>query len=422
MALLAVVALTLAMSGTWVVVVGERRVTTAREEAARAILLAEAAATHAEAVVGGPLSAVSIDDLLRGADLIVSTSDDGILVGHGLAATDAIADTGRVLVGGRYFVTLVDDPADGDGDPLTDSNGRVVARCIGTSDGGGSATLDVVIGSSASPAILVNGDLSISGTTRTDGACGGVHANEDLSVGGTLEVQATASASGSVSGSSNVTDLSGTTVGAPGSQPTIEVPDYSYASLCAAADFILRSDGFLEEVATGSLFDARSVPQNGWKHSSSSPVIWDLSGNWVFPGTYCVEGSAKMSGNPGEASATPVSLSVIATGSIEVSGNPQLEPSHPDGYLLVAMGDLSISGNPSGFPRNYQGILYGKSQCKVSGNPSIEGQLLCRDEPNPAGSVDYAALNEVSGDPTFTFDCGANANRRILHWYHRFGS
>ena len=206
------------------------------------------------------------------------------------------------------------------------------------------------------PPFLVNGDLSISGRTRTDGICGGVHANGDLSVGGTLEVQSTASASGSVSGSGNVTDLSGTTVGAPGSQPTVEVPDYSYASLCAAADFILRSNGFLEEVASGSLYDARSVPQNGWKRSSSSPVIWDLSCNSVGTGTYCVEGSAKISGTPGEASASPVSLTVIATGSIEVSGNPQLEPSHPDGYLLVAMGDLSISGNPSGFPRNYQGI------------------------------------------------------------------
>ena len=100
MALLAVVVLTLAMSGTWVIVVGERKVTTAREEAARAILLAEAAATHAEAVVGGPLSSVSTNALLWGGDLTASTVDDGILVGHGLTGSDVIADTGRVLLEG----------------------------------------------------------------------------------------------------------------------------------------------------------------------------------------------------------------------------------------------------------------------------------------------------------------------------------
>ena len=84
--------------------------------------------------------------LLLGSDATPGNGDDGLLTGYGLPNANMIPYEGIAMEGGTYYVTLIDDPADLDGDPLTDSNSRILARCRGVTDTEGSASIDVVIG------------------------------------------------------------------------------------------------------------------------------------------------------------------------------------------------------------------------------------------------------------------------------------
>jgi hypothetical protein len=204
-------------------------------------------------------------------------------------------------------------------------------------------------------------------------------------------------------------------------QPKLEIPDLDPADYCGRADYVLRADGMVVKKGTpDQLFNATSDPQFGWKRSSTSPLVWDLSGNSAVNGTVCAEGNVKISGNPGT-DASPLQMSVIATGSIEISGNPFMRPSSPDSILFLAGGDLSISGNPGAINDNYDGLIYSESQCKISGNPSIEGQIACKNKPNPAGTIEYASQNEISGNPSIRYSCNGkiNGRRRIMEWIQR---
>ena len=115
-------------------------------------------------------------------------------------------------------------------------------------------------------------------------------------------------------------------------------------------------------------------------------------------------------------------MSVIATGSIEISGNPFMKPSSPDSILFMAGGDLSISATPGRSNDNFDGLIYAESQCKVSGNPTVEGQLLCKNKPNAAGTVEYASQNEISGSMSLRYSCNGkiNGRRRIMEWIQRY--
>ncbi len=62
--------------------------------ASRALLLADAGATHALALMRGPLAGYSYTDVLVGADGVEDTEDDGVFTGFALAGDDALPDTG----------------------------------------------------------------------------------------------------------------------------------------------------------------------------------------------------------------------------------------------------------------------------------------------------------------------------------------
>jgi hypothetical protein len=168
------------------------------------------------------------------------------------------------------------------------------------------------------------------------------------------------------------------------------------------------------------LFNATSTEQFGWKRSSSSPVLWDLSGDYAVDGTVCAEGNVKVSGNTGS-DAVPRKMSIIASGSIEISGNPFMKPSSPDSVMFLAGGDLSISGNPGILNDTFEGLIYSDSQCKISGAPNIEGQIVCQDNPNPPGATEWASQNEIAGNPNIRYSCNGkiNGRRRIMEWIQR---
>ena len=392
----------------------QRQATLNRESTARALLVAEEGIAHGVAVVRDSLRNMGYTRLLRGSDDVAGNADDGLILGYSLGTGLRVPAAGRTTTDGSYTIVMRDDTGDPVADPKVDGNHRIVMRCTSTTADGASAVIDVVFGATPMPAIAVDGTLIISGNPAVVGACGGVHANEDLVLSGTTTTSGTMSASESVLGSGSVVSTSGATVTPRANQDQIEIPTLDPASYCVHADYDMRADGNVYVRGTGALIDARSTPYNGWKRSSASPVKWDVTGSAATAGTYCVTGNVVLSGNPGSPG-SPLPMTMYVTGSVEISGNPYLRPDTDD-VSIVAGGDVSISGNPtSGY--SYEGSIYAGAQCKVSGNPTVAGQLICKDGAQPAGAIEIIATSEISGNPVMTYGCGSTLSRRkILEW------
>ncbi len=418
-ALFAMVVIGVTLAGAWVMVDLDRRATGNREEMTRAALAAEGGLTHALALARGPLRTVGFTRLLIGQDSIPGTADDGVLSGYGLGSGERIPAGGRSDLGATYRVMVVDDPADADGQPLSDSNGRVVVRCVATTTGGASATVEAVMARSTFPAVTVDGPLRITGNPWIRGDCGSIHTNALLDVHSWTRVAGAVSSSGSVSGSANVRDLAGGPLGATAGAPVLPIPALSVTTYCGTADFTLRSDGFLVVNATGALYDARTTAKQGWLLTGTAPAVWTAGGTTITTGTYCVEGNARVTGNPGTA-ASPASVSLFVQGSVEISGDPYLLARAPGGELVVAGGDVTMAGSAAtGY--NFQGLVYAGSQCIVAGAPRMLGQLVCKNAANPTNALPWAAGNDISGDLDLESACDGpvGGGRRLVSWYPR---
>ena len=418
-AIFALVVVGILVAGMYNLATLQARTVKNRTASARALLLAESAAAHAVMLLRDTLAKRSNTNLLRGSDNDpAATADNGLLIGYGLSSGVQIPSTGFATAQGRYWVQLLDDQAETDGDVNRDSNQRLIARCRAATPDSGYASIDVLIsGVGLLPGWLTNGNATISGNMIVKGACGDIHSNGNLSVGSTTTVTGNTSATGSISGSSNIVST-GTKLG---NQPPMDVPLIGYDTFCpASADYIARSNGWIVRPKLGDSLLATSNERWGFKRSGTSPLVWDVSGSTMGAGFWCVTGNVKLSGNPGTALA-PIALSLVATGSVEISGNPYVYPATADSISIVSGGDVSISGNPDVATHNYSGLIYATSQCKISGNPRLFGQVVCRNMPNATGTVNYADFNEISGSPEVSYGCGGyfNQPRRILQWVQR---
>jgi hypothetical protein len=417
MVIFGLVAIGLLSAGLYVIGDAQSNSVKHRESSSRALLLAEEGLSHAVMVLRTHLGRTRETRLLVGSDNLPLTADDGLLIGYGLPADREIPDTGKLVSSGRYSVMITDDPADPDPGPLADGNFRVKLRCTGVTTDGSTAIIETVLASMSLPSLATEGNLSISGSPDLLGQCGGAHANGNTNVGGSVTVVLGVSASGTATGN-NITNEAGNPMPPLSNQPPLEIPDYDPLDFCNSADYIMNANGWITQVATGLQFDARSDEVFGFKRASSSPIVWDHKDSEAVPGTFCAHGNVKIGGNPGTALA-PLAMSIIATGSIEVSGNPYLRASHPEGVGLMSGGDLKINGNPAAGSRNFEGLMYSRSQCQTSGNPTLFGQLLCKNKANPAGSINHFNNNEIPGNPIITSDCnGLTARyRRVVSWY-----
>ena len=387
-----------------------------RTASARALLLAEAGAAHAVMLLRDTLATRSNTYLLRGADNnAASTGDNGRLIGYGMSSGVEIPAAGFATTGGRYWVQITDDAADADGDPNRDSNQRLILRCRAATADSAYATIDVLVsGVGLLPGLLSNGNTSLTGSTTMTGACGDIHANGNLTFGAVTPVTGDVTSTGAIAGSAYAV----TTGFKSGNQPPMDVPNIGYNTFCpASADYIARTNGWIVRPKIGDSLLASGTPRWGTKRSSTSPLSWDISGNTMGAGFWCFTGNVKLSGNAGSDGA-PLTASIVASGSVEVSGNPYLVPASADSITIVAGGDVAISGNPGAASPNYGGLIYAGAQCKVSGNPRLFGQVVCRNSANPAGSIEYVATTEVSGNPQISYACGGyfNQPRRILQW------
>jgi hypothetical protein len=377
-----------------------------REEQARAILLAEAAASHGLALLRGPVRTTPYNTLLR----------DSLFVGYGLASASEIPATGVSFGGGRYHAKIIDDPgATEDLDRFNDVNNRLVLRCTGVTRTGATAVINALVGPAPIPAFLANGNVTVGGSSaQVLGPCGSVHANGNLgsSAGSGITVEGLYSATGLAAGSPVTT--SGTRTPVESNAEAISIPSYTYSDFCpGSANYILRSDGWLVVAATGVALNAVVTTVAGWRATyTGGSVYWTQSSSVMLPGTYCVQGNAVISSSPG-----PVSVSIIAEGSIAVSGSPVFtSPAHPDGVLFFAGGDVHIRGTASAL---YTGAIYSRNQCDVGGNGKITGSIMCLGETTAAPAANFATNSAISGNVRITYDCSGTFGRarRILSWY-----
>jgi hypothetical protein len=409
------------------------------ESGAHAQVAAEAGLNHAIEITLTYLSQwqvngfasrqAAVDALFVGPDgqsgTTASDADNGSLQNIGIVqppARVALSAAAQTAYQARVFDE--DDPARGvtlsaadrtrigeNGNAVTDGNSQVVVRAIGYSRDDTAVTLEATIGLLTLPAIVSDGDLTISGNPDVLGTNGSVHANDDLTISGnpTISEDATASDTYSSSGSPNIGGSSG------GSRPLISVPNVQAIDYKPQADFILKSNGTMTNQGGTVLCDASSNNDAcanagyGWKYEGSGN--WKIDSQDPVNGAYYVEGDARISGNPGTP-ATPIQISIIAEGNIEISGNPDLRPELPE-IMFVSNKDIKIAGNLT-MPTAFEGQILVREQLHLSGNPTLAGQIIVQ---NVTSVSSLVTSNEISGNPTIVYNGLVGSNTfAVVAW------
>lgn len=386
------------------------------EAQAKSQMAAEAGLNHAVAVTitylsnfqangfADPQAAMSA--LYRGPDGLTGTTatdaDNGSLENLGIPRTPTTTalttdttyqarvfdedDTNRGVTLGAVDLLRIEE----DGNAYADSNNKIVVRAIGTGPNNATLTLEAIVNVLPGVAILVNGDLDISGNVDPIGALGSVHANGDLDLSGSaIDISEDCTATGTYSTSGNPT-CGGANVG--GGFPSMPIPDTQASAHFNAAevDWILNADGTITNWA-GTVQLAALFP--GWSYGSGT---WTHAGNALTPGTYYVHGSADLSGN-----STSV-VSIIAEGSISVTSNTTLTPD--DGTLLFfADGDLRITGSPNlnpGAGPEVQIIV--REQIRITGSPDVRGQIIVQNRASVFNDV--TGTSSISGSLDISYN------------------
>jgi hypothetical protein len=368
-------------------------------------------------------------NILRAGDGTANTGDE---LSARPSAQTPIPAAGLNFGAGRYQVFVSDDPADADGNPNADSNGRLVIRSVGTGQNGATVTTEVIIAISGSHAMLINGNLKMNGIPKIKGSSGSVHANGNVLIDGIPCVDQFVSASSSVI---NAGSLKGANCAGSGTarqnQAAVQVPTYNIRSVFySQADYILGAIGS----QTGKVYDRagnllhNAVTSGPWRVGGSE-WSWVSSGRkWVHTadtlqnGTFYSEGNMEVSGSFGT-SAAPVSATLIAEGYIILTGSPRLVPKLQN-FALMAGTDLQISGAPADGEQNYNGINYAGHQIKFSGTPSINGLVIAAnlaDTNSPGCGCNPIPLvggyMEMSGTPTITYNGGLfGSGANVISW------
>ena len=228
----------------------------------------------------------------------------------------------------EYFVALVDedDPSRGaaettleedddagndeDGDPDNDDNLSVVIRAVGRGQSNAAVTLEAIVTPLKLPAIITDGDLTVSGSVDiVAGNNGGVHSNGNLSMSNTSNVTGInpddpldlvgGLANGTATSSGTYTEGIGTvTTGSNGGGYSVKtLPKVEASFYRPWADYILESTGQLTCAKAGgctigatthansaTICDASSNPHNqcranfGWVYDDGD-LSWTMNLN-----------------------------------------------------------------------------------------------------------------------------------------------
>lgn len=299
--------------------------------------------------------------------------------------------------------------------PYTDANRRIVVRAVGYAGSDAQAVVEATIAPLPMPAIITDGDLTVTGnaTLTGPGGAGSVHSNSDLDVGGSANIVGNAHASGNYSQTGNPT-ITGTT---GGNKTPITIPSVQAADHLGKANFILNADGTMTDVATG--VTAACNPCGGaWTFGGGT---WSLVSNAIpMSGMYYVHGSVSISGSPGVPGA-PATMGIIAEGSIDISGSADMQPpldatGQAVSPWIVTDGDLEITGSLEATYRQSQILV--REQLSIAGNADLLGQITVDDA---ASNFNLVTQNRVTGSAVLTNSgTGESILFAITGW--RFGS
>lgn len=336
-------------------------------------------------------------------DAVLTSADAGNL--NGLAMNSPLTITAGLNA--EYQVSIFDDDDDGvgeDGDPLNDVNDVLVVRATGFARDGTKVVLEALISPQSLPAIVTNGDLTLSGNASIQGLEGSVHANGTLEIdGNSVGIAGNASSSGDLECIDPCDQVAGTTTGGA---PEIPVPSIHASDYFSFADYVLKADGTMTDPSGTVLCTSNGKTScNNWDWDSATGG-WSLTSNNVTSGTYYVEGDVFVSGSPGSTK-NPTSISIVAEGSIEIAGSPKLTPNSPE-LLFVTDEDLKITGtiDTVGDAALVQGQMLVRGQVSILGNASLDGQLLVEDQ----DVGDLVASNTIGGSVTIEYAGGLGSS------------
>jgi hypothetical protein len=330
---------------------------------------------------------------------------------------EMVDDDDPVLYGGEDLSEAQLDAMGENGNPDDDDNQRLILRAIGTGPRSTTVTVARILTTTAipdlptttvsNPAILVNGDLDMTGTNQIIGDpehFGDVHANGNVTKDG---------ASGAVTGDLTATGTmevgtfeAGGVTG--GGFPAINVPDIKAADYIGLADWILSETG---DILHANGDECTSGCPTGWTYDSGSNT-WSASGSMPTSATYYVRGSVTMKGT-GMSSET--GLSLIAEGSITLSGNSQFKPENDSQIQFVANGDLSMGVDSDSEAIDIDGQILVREQLKIHGNASFQGRVVAQsvdgatnayhatDNPNGRRGDSILSTNSLNGGITVRY-------------------
>jgi hypothetical protein len=275
-------------------------------------------------------------------------------------------------------------------DPAVDQNSRMILRSIGMGPRGTMVVLGRVLHSIeipdlpetdtliSDPAVLVNGDLNIAGNTKVLGEEGNVHANGNISGGGSEEISGDLTATGTIAD-----DLEAGGLKSGGMSP-MAIPEIKASDFLNLADYILTSDGKITNAAGVECVSTKASPCPNWSWKGG---IWSSSGDMPMEGTYYVQGDAEMHGT-GNAALTKVS--VITEGSLKITGNGRFKPENGVGIQFVTNGDFEFGGTAEADDPTLEtnGQIMVREQVKIRGNTTFQGRVMVENRDSTANAYD----------------------------------
>jgi hypothetical protein len=136
-------------------------------------------------------------------------------------------------------------------------------------------------------------------------------------------------------------------------------------------------------------------------------------------------GNVKLTGNVGS-SGTPLQVTILTTGSIEISGTPNMKanltalktpllpPFVKIDLLMAAIQDIKINGDVSA-SISFTGISYAGEQVELSGNGSINGQVISYSNRHVSGTP--VSANGITGSFDLTLNDGNSIGRiKLFSW------
>jgi Tfp pilus assembly protein PilX len=304
-----------------------------------------------------------------------------------------------------------------DGLRFNDVNKRLVIRSVGFGPRGTTSTLEQMLTPITMPALLVNGNLLLTGNASITGDQGSVHANNNLEIdGNSVVVEQSCTATGDLS------HIAGWAAGdvTSGGMPLIPVPDIHADDYFNDADYVLQLDGRITNRDESVVYcNAASASQSGyktgcrdvtppagtapfgWRYRDSSQT-WDLNpggGGEANQATYFSEGDVTVTGSPGTSMA-PLRITIIARGDIVVTGNPDLRPEPASELQFVTDQDLRIAGDIM-IPTAYEGRILVREQIDFAGSADLAGQVIVQDVPSISNEVED---NQISGTVNLTYN------------------